>query len=52
MSLYLVRAEITTASAWGTDQPGKDWEKADGLHSKRGSLGDQLQTSLWGMDRI
>lgn len=29
MSLYLVRVEITTANAWGTDQPGKDLVKAD-----------------------
>lgn len=28
--LYLVRAEITTDSAWGTDQPGKACVKAVG----------------------
>lgn len=46
MSLYLVRAEKTTANAWATDQPGRDRVKADGLHSQRGSLRDWLQTSV------
>lgn len=46
--LYLVRAKITTANACGTDQPGKGWVRAEGLHSLRGSLGDWLQTHVLG----
>lgn len=48
MYLYLATAEITTANACSTDQPGKGWVRAEGLHSPRGPLGDWLQTYVLG----
>lgn len=48
MFLYLVRAEITTDSAWGTDQPGKACVKVVGYKPRGAPLQIDCKDLGWG----
>lgn len=50
--LYLVRAEITTDSAWQTDQPGKACMKAVGYKPRGVPLQTDCKHLCWGTDLL